>query len=61
MPMTDDMLGTSPICISSMCHMYMTDFVYFLVPLSQSYPSSPQTGCMDVSCNFGMINEGISI
>ena len=32
-------------CISSMCHMYMTDFAYdgpvFLVPLSPSYPSSP--------------------
>ena len=31
--------------ISSMCHMYMTDFAYdgpiFLVPLSLSYPSSP--------------------
>ena len=32
-------------CISSICHMYMTDFAYdgpiFLVPLSPSYPSSP--------------------
>ena len=32
-------------CISSMCHMYMTDFAYdgpiFLVPLSLSYPCSP--------------------
>ena len=32
-------------CISSICHMYMTDFAYdgpfFLVPLSLSYPSSP--------------------
>ena len=32
-------------CISSLCHMYMTDFAYdgpiFLVPLSLSYPSSP--------------------
>ena len=32
-------------CISSMCHMYMTDFAYdgpiFLVLLSPSYPSSP--------------------
>ena len=31
-------------CISSMCHMYMTDFAYdrpnFLVPLSLSYASS---------------------
>ena len=42
--MTDNMLGPSP-CISSMCHMYMTDFAYdgpiFLVPLGTSYPSSP--------------------
>ena len=41
--MTDDMLGPSP--ISSIRHMYMTDFAYdgpiFLVPLSPSYPSSP--------------------
>ena len=32
-------------CISSMCHMYMTDFAYdvpvFLVQLSPSYPSLP--------------------
>ena len=32
-------------CLSSICHMYMTDFAYdgpiFLVPLSLSYPSSP--------------------
>ena len=32
-------------CISSICHMYTTDFAYdgpiFLVPLSLSYPSSP--------------------
>ena len=32
-------------CISSICHMYMTDFAYdgpiFLVPLSLSYPSTP--------------------
>ena len=41
--MTDDMLGPIP-CISSMCHIYMTDFAYdrpiFLVPLSLPYPSS---------------------
>ena len=32
-------------CVSSICHMYTTDFAYdgliFLVPLSLSYPSSP--------------------
>ena len=32
-------------CITSICHMYTTDFAYdgpiFLVPLSPSYPSSP--------------------
>ena len=42
--MTDDMLGPSQ-CISSVRHMYTTDFAYdgpiFLVPLSLSYPSSP--------------------
>ena len=42
--MTDDMLGPSR-CISSIRHMYTTDFAYdgpiFLVPLSLSYPSSP--------------------
>ena len=41
--MTDDMLG--PRCISSIRHMYTTDFAYdgliFLVPSSPSYPSSP--------------------
>ena len=45
--MTDDMLGPRlPVqCISSIRHMYTTDFAYdgpiFLVPLSLSYPSSP--------------------
>ena len=47
--MKDDMLGPSR-CISSIRHMYTTDFAYdgpiFLVPLSPSYPSSP------VSCKF---------
>ena len=45
--MTDDMLGPRlPVrCISSIRHMYTTDFAYdgpiCLVPLSPSYPSSP--------------------
>ena len=45
--MTGDMLGPSPmhINLSSIRHMYTTDFAYdgpiFLVPLSLSYPSSP--------------------
>ena len=33
---TDDMLGLSPMHISSMCHMYTTDFVYD-VPFSWSH------------------------
>ena len=46
--MTDDMLG--PVrCISSIRHMYTTDFAYdgpiFLVPLSPSYTSSPVQSC----------------
>ena len=43
--MTDVICLVPVPCISSMCHMYMTDFAYdgpiFLVPLSLSYPSSP--------------------
>ena len=43
--MTDNICLVPVRCISSMCHMYTTDFAYdgpiFLVPLSPSYPSSP--------------------
>ena len=45
--MTDDMLGPSPmhVNLSSIRHMYTTDFAYdgpiVMVPLSPSYPSSP--------------------
>ena len=54
-------------CISSIRHMYTTDFVYdgptFLVPLSPSYPSSPvqpnksgSFGCYGYECVNAIIN-----
>ena len=43
-------------CISSICHMYTTDFAYdgpiFLVPLSLSYPSSPVSHFTHLNMRF---------
>ena len=55
--MTDDKLGPSPMHmkLTSIRHMYTTDFAYdgpiFLVPLSPSYPSSPVL-CFTIFDNF---------